>query len=138
MMDFVVESDIGSIVADIKADTDACLMILSMQILKDCNYFCKQDQGDLISSSITKSDLEHGDLIWDTVYARMQYYLGATSHDVNPNATKMWCEKAFSVYGKDWDALLQKLMETDDTTRAGIKSQLQSELEKMKKENKGD
>lgn len=138
MMDIAIESDIGAILADIKSDNDVCLEILSMQVLVDCNYFCKQHKGGLIASSITASDLKHGDLIWDTVYAQMQYYLGATSHDVNANATKMWCEKALSVFGKDWDALLQKLIESDDSGRSAVKSQLQAELDRLEKLDKGD
>lgn len=50
------------------------LLIASEQVLKDCNYYCKQDQGTLISSSITHSQLEKGKLIWKTPYARHLYY----------------------------------------------------------------
>lgn len=106
-----IETNTASVMASIQADIDAVMPKLAERILEDCNYFCKQDQGGLIASSHTKSDLEHGELIWDTAYAQMQYYLGATSHDVNANACRMWCHKAFSVYGKDWEALLQKLLD---------------------------
>lgn len=110
-MNFEVSMDIAGIEADIQADIGRALPILSQQILQDCNYFCKQDQGGLIASSLSKSDLEHGELIWDTAYAAMQYYLGAASHDVNPHATKMWCEKAYAHFGREWETLLQRLLE---------------------------
>ena len=110
-MNFEVSMDIAGIEADIQADIGRALPILSQQILQDCNYFCKQDQGGLIASSLSKSDLAHGELIWDTAYAAMQYYLGTASHDVNPHATKMWCEKAYSRFGREWEALLQRLIE---------------------------
>ena len=41
----------------------------------------------------------------------MQYYLGATSTDINANATKMWCQAAYARFGSDWETLLQKLLE---------------------------
>lgn len=110
-MNFEVNTDFAGIEASIHAGLNRALPILSQQILQDCNYFCKQDQGGLIASSLTKSDLKHGELIWDTVYAVMQYYLGAASHEKNPNATKMWCEKAYSRFGREWEALLQRLIE---------------------------
>lgn len=61
---------------------------MSTQALKDCNYYCKQDQDGLINSSIVHSDLENGVLIWKTPYARKQYYLDSACKDKNPNAKK--------------------------------------------------
>lgn len=61
---------------------------MSQQALKDCNYYCKQDQDGLISSSIMHSDLENGALIWKTPYAKKQYYLDSACKDKNPNAQK--------------------------------------------------
>lgn len=110
MMDFTVHTDLPAIKSQISVDINWALPLLSEQILQDCNYFCKQDQGGLIASSLSASDLEHGNLIWDTVYAVMQYYLGATNQDVNANATKMWCDKAFAIYGRDWETFLQNLL----------------------------
>lgn len=110
-MDFEIISDIQGVQAHIQADIERVLPILSQQILKDCNYFCKQDQGGLISSSLTSSDLEHGNLIWNTVYANRQYWLPATVTDVNSHAAYMWCHKAFNKFGRDWEMLLQKLLE---------------------------
>lgn len=78
------------------------LLIASEQVLKDCNYYCKQDQGTLISSSITHSQLEKGRLIWKTPYAKRQYYLQTANTDVNSNASWMWCHKAKAAHSKEW------------------------------------
>ena len=130
-MNFEVITD-PELQAQIQSDLRAATQILSMQVLIDCNYYCKQDQGGLISSSITASDLDHGELIWDTVYAVMQYYLDATCKDVNNHATKMWCEKAFSVHGPEWEQMLQKILDMDDNEKSKYKSKLQSSLDAMK------
>lgn len=136
-MNFEVNTDFAGIEASIHADVEEARHILAMQILVDCNYFCKQDQSGLIASSISESELERGELIWDTVYAVMQYYLGAASHEKNSNATKMWCEKAYAVFGKDWNTLLQKLFEMNTSQRSALKGQLQSELKRLENQYKG-
>lgn len=110
-MDLEINTDSFAIKVQVETDIKRVLPILSQQILQDCNYFCKQDQGGLIASSQTASNLEEGTLIWNTVYAVMQYYLGATSTDINANATKMWCQAAYARFGADWEALIQKLLE---------------------------
>ena len=78
------------------------------QALKDCNVFCRQDQGVLISSSYSASVPQEGKLIWNTPYAKRVYYTGRPSHDVNPHASLMWCEVARNVFGDDWDKIAQK------------------------------
>lgn len=108
---FKINSDLSAIKAKIKVDCQNSLEPLSQQVLEDCNFYCKQDQGELISSSLTHSNTEKGELIWDTPYAKRQYYLGSASKDKNPNASKMWCHKAKARFGKDWAVLLQKLVE---------------------------
>lgn len=111
MMSFKIKSDVHGTRAQIQSDVDRVLPILSAQILEDCNYFCKQDQGGLIDSSLIASDLQHGELIWNTMYANRQYWLPATCTDVNSNAAYMWCHKAYDRFGQDWSKLLQKLLE---------------------------
>lgn len=71
------------------------LEMLSSQILRDCNKYCKEDTGMLIMSSYIHSDLKKGKLVWRTPYAARQYYEIRTAyHDVNSNATWRWCEVA--------------------------------------------
>lgn len=83
--------------------------IMSQQALKDCNFYCKQDQDGLINSSQIHSYFETGNLKWQTPYARMQYYLDSTSKDKNPNAQKMWAHKAASEHKEDWRLIYDKV-----------------------------
>ncbi len=66
----------------------------SQQALSDCNFYCKQDTGALIESSLIHSDLDKGILRWVTPYAEHQYTYPGTHHDKNPNAVPEWCQKA--------------------------------------------
>lgn len=87
----------------------AMVAALTNQVVQDGNFFCKQDQGVLMSSALIASQPEKGLAIWDTPYAKRQYYTGAPSKDVNPNASTMWVEKARDVYGdNDWQQIAQK------------------------------
>ena len=79
------------------------LEMLSSQILKDCNRYCKEDTGMLIMSSYIHSNLKKGRLVWQTPYAARQYYEIPTAyHDVNSNATWRWCEVAKANYQDVW------------------------------------
>lgn len=80
---------------------------LTQQVIKDSNYYCRQDQGTLIASSQMASEPERGLAVWDTPYAKKAYYTGTPSHDVNANAELMWCEKAKSEHQGDWDDAAQ-------------------------------
>ena len=79
------------------------LEMLSSQILRDCNEFCKEDQGYLIMSSYIHSKLKEGLLIWNTPYAARQYYEIQTAYkSPNHNATWRWCEVAKQKYKARW------------------------------------
>ena len=79
------------------------LEMLSSEILRDCNKYCKEDTGMLIISSYIHSDLKNGRLIWQTPYAARQYYAIPTAyHDVNSNASWRWCEVAKNNHQNKW------------------------------------
>ncbi len=101
-MDVKVTMDIAKVKNRIESATREAIFLTSEHALEDCNYYCKQDQDALISSSENHSDFENGLLIWKEPYARMQYYLDATRLDKNPNARKMWAHHAESVHGEEW------------------------------------
>ena len=79
------------------------LEMLSSQILRDCNEFCKEDTGMLIMSSYIHSKLKDGILIWNTPYAARQYYeIQTANHSPNHNATWRWVEVARHRYLSRW------------------------------------
>lgn len=97
--------------ARINAGINRMIPAVAEQALADCNYFARRDQGTMIESSETASDLQKGELVWNTPYARRVYYTGTPSTDVNPNASLMWCETAKNVNGRDWNRIAQQQFE---------------------------
>ena len=86
------------------------LEMLSSQILKDCNLYCKEDTGMLIMSSFIHSELKKGKLVWSTPYAARQYYEIRTAYtDVNSNATWRWAEYAKTRHLDDWNRQAQAI-----------------------------
>ena len=95
--------DESKIQSKIERTWERGLEMLSSQILRDCNQYCKEDTGMLIASSLIHSRLKEGLLIWQTPYAARQYYAIPTAyHDVNPNATWRWCEVAKNNHLDRW------------------------------------
>ena len=82
---------------------------LSEEILNDCNQYCKMDTGNLIASSYIHSKLDEGKLIWQTRYARRQYWAirTAITDNGNPKATWKWCEAAKKQHLKQWERQAQ-------------------------------
>ena len=92
--------------AKVKGAWGKLLWGLSEEILADCNEYCKEDSGTLIASSLTKSRPQDGKLIWETVYARRQYWAIETS--LTPGRTWKWCETAKGKHKDRWQKLAQK------------------------------
>lgn len=112
-MGIKVTFDKAAVVARLKAANSKALEIATQQALKDCNYYCKQDQSGLINSSQIYSQPEKGIMKWHTLYARRQYYLKSTSKSVNSNAEWMWAHKAHSARGKQWLSAYQNMFKRE-------------------------
>lgn len=100
-----VEVDIRSHItrSDVERATQAAIALTSQQALRDCNFYCKQDTGALIQSSLIHSDIDGGVLKWVTPYAEFQYTFPPTRTDKNPNASPEWCAVAESNHKDEWD-----------------------------------
>ena len=91
--------------------TETGMEMLASQILRDCNFYCKQDTTMLIDSSLIHSDLKHGVLRWQTPYAARQYYEIRTAYtDVNPNASWRWCEVAKQAHQDEWKRMASAIV----------------------------
>lgn len=101
-----IKIDPNQCAAKVSGAWEKGLYILSAQVLNDCNQYCKVDQNTLISSSYAHSDLRGGRLIWQTPYARRQYWAIKTS--LTPGRTWKWCETAKRKYKSDWQRLAEK------------------------------
>ena len=82
------------------------LYTLSAQVLGDCNQYVKRDYGELEGSSYVHSRLHEGLLIWETPYAKRQYWEIKTS--LTPGRTWKWCETAKRRHRSDWARIAQK------------------------------
>ena len=80
------------------------------QILTDCNYFVRQDQGVLRGSGRTDLKGDTLEVSYNTPYAKRVYYVGHPSTNVNPNASLQWCQKAADRFGGDWQKIIEKGM----------------------------
>lgn len=88
------------------------LGLLTNEIMNDCNQYCKEDTGMLIASSLIHSKPDQGLIIWQTPYARRQYWEIQTAYkDVNPKATWKWCEVAKQHHKRQWERQAQRLLE---------------------------
>jgi hypothetical protein len=86
--------------------------LLASEVLNDCNQYCKEDTGALIASSQIHSDLKAGKLVWQTPYARRQYWEIRTAYtDTNPGARWKWAHYAKSKLMRKWERQAQRLME---------------------------
>ena len=86
--------------------------MLASEVLNNCNQYCKMDTGMLIASSYIHSKLDEGKLVWQTPYARRQYWEIKTANTFpNENASWRWCEVAKSKHLKQWNLQAQKYME---------------------------
>ena len=82
------------------------LPALSEEILADCNEYCKVDQHTLINSSQTASNFKEGKLVWDTPYAKRQYWEIKTS--LTAGRTWKWCETAKRKHKERWRMLAER------------------------------
>ena len=102
-MSVKIDIDGDKIIYKIDRTIKSNMGMLSSQILRDCNRYCKEDTGMLIVSSLIHSDLDKGLLIWRTPYAARQYYEIRTAYkDVNSEASWRWCEVAKNNHLERW------------------------------------
>lgn len=96
--------------AQVKAKIDGAwkkgLYGLSVEILADCNEYCKVDKHGLINSSLEASRQGEGILVWDTPYAKRQYWGIKTA--LTPGTTWKWCHVAKLKHKKTWERQAQR------------------------------
>lgn len=80
------------------------------QILTDCNYFVRQDQGTLKASGKPEMKGDVLEITYNTPYAKKVYYTGTPSTSVNQNASLQWCQKAADTFSNDWQAQIERGM----------------------------
>ena len=107
-MPIKIQIDKNKVGARIMGAWDSALPILSEEILADCNEYCKEDSGALIKSSLIHSRPAEGKLVWETPYAKRQYWAIETS--LTAGRTWKWCETAKNKWRGRWQKLAEMLM----------------------------
>ena len=79
---------------------------LSVEIRAHCNQYVKINEHTLEGSSYDQSILEQGLIIWQTPYAKRQYWEIRTS--LTPGRTWKWCETAKRKHKADWQRQAEK------------------------------
>ena len=124
----------------IQGAAQRAVAITAQQVLADCNEYCPQDQEGLIDSANTHSDVENGNLVWSTPYARYLYHgllmvdpatgsayarEGQTkvlaspevqldfSKQPNTKAGSHWCERAAADHREEWDEIYRRAFEQE-------------------------
>lgn len=106
-MQFKLEFDPNSCEAKILKTVSVAQKKLDAQILKDSNYYCPMESSMLQKSGILNTVLGSGKVVWNTPYAKAQYYGHPNkSHQKNPNATMKWFEVAKSKNLGNWEELV--------------------------------
>ena len=110
-MSVKIKIDPNQCAAKVQGAWDKGLFVLSSQVLGDCNQFVKVDQHTLESSSYAASQLSDGKLVWNTPYAKRQYWEIKTS--LTPGRTWKWCETAKRKFKADWQKLAERLLRSN-------------------------
>lgn len=79
---------------------------LSSEILADCNEYVKRDIGTLEQSSLIHSRPAEGVIVWETPYARRQYW--EIQRSLTPGRTWRWFETAKGKHFARWNELAQR------------------------------
>ena len=107
-----IQIDKHAVAAKVQGAWSKALPMLSEEILNDCNEYVKVRSHALEQSALIHSIPAQGLLIWQTKYARRQYWEIQTAYKtVNPNATWRWCEVAKKKYAKTkWADIAERLV----------------------------
>ena len=104
-----VITNTADIVKRIKNASQFTKEAVTEAVVKYGNEYCPEDSGDLQRSALNHSDFKNGKAIWDTDYAKRNYY-GIDynfAHDKNPKASAMWAEKGVQNHKKEIDVIAQ-------------------------------
>jgi hypothetical protein len=105
--------DIGThaITAKVDGVVERVLPIFTDIVRQDSDYFAKVDQGTMRDTSATASDFENGIIIYNTKYAKRQYYTMRALRNVNPHASRKWFHVAKQRKMDDWTDQAQALID---------------------------
>ena len=105
-----IEFDKNKLTSKISTNSERATLVLANEVLKDSNFYIKQESGELKRSGLKFSRPTEGKIIWSTPYARRQYWTGRAKKVKNPNASKMWFHVAKSRKKTKWRNMVAKIV----------------------------
>lgn len=83
---------------------------LDNEVLKDATPFVPRLSGELERSGIAGTKIGRGELVYNKVYAAVQYY-GSFTHSTqaHPAATRLWFETAKAINKAKWIRGVKKI-----------------------------
>ena len=87
-------------------------VFLDNEVLKHCEPYVPWLNGDLVQSGRRGTTPGSGEIRYNIVYAKYQYYGLGFHHttDHNPQACAQWFEKAKAVHLQDWVSGAQSIL----------------------------
>lgn len=93
--------------AKVQGAWDKALFGLTWEILADCNEYVKRSPNHTMrDSSLIHSRCKEGLIVWETPYAKRQYWEIKTA--LTPGTTWRWVETAKRKHMEQWKRLAQK------------------------------
>lgn len=106
-MKFKLDFDPNKTLDKVQRNVKLCQKALDIQVIKDSNYYCPLDTSMLQKSALVHTVIGSGEVVWQTPYAKEQYYGKPNkSHQKNPNAMMKWFEVAKAKCFKNWEKLV--------------------------------
>lgn len=109
-VEVTVRLDYDRLARSFEEATDKAQAALDWQVISDTDPYVPFDTGNL-AKSVLSSDLGSGELVYDAVYAKKQYY-GSTSKSKthHPLATNYWFERSKAVNKRRWREVAARAM----------------------------
>lgn len=105
-MRVTVEKRLRDLVGEMDRNLPKCLSMVAEQIRADSDQFVPRLTGDLRTYVNIQADGNEADLIYNSKYAKYQWFGVGMKHYTTPGTGPEWCEKARRQYGLEWGKVL--------------------------------
>lgn len=102
-----VRANLGGVRRKTKKMVQLGQYALANQVHADSNLYAPEKSTDLKNQSNVSDDNKQ--IIWNTPYARRQYYNQYTNY-TKPGSGPKWDQKAKSIHKSDWERITEEAM----------------------------
>jgi hypothetical protein len=101
-----VEMKLRDIVGEMDNNLPRCLSIVAEQVRADSDQYVPRLTGDLRTFVNIQTDKNEADLIYNSKYAKYQWYGVGMKHYTTLGTGPEWCEVARRQHGQEWGKVL--------------------------------